>query len=72
MDDALLYGSAANLAKAIRTKQVSVKEMIETHLQRIEAVNPALHAVVQLAAERALDEERVADFRLDSRWRPSF
>lgn len=61
MDDALLYGSAVALARAIRGKQVSVTEVVEAHLQRIEAVNPALNAVVQLAAERALDEARAAD-----------
>jgi amidase len=61
MDDALLYASAATLARAIRDKQVSAREVVEAHLYRIEAVNPTLHAVVQLAAERALDEARAAD-----------
>ena len=61
MDDALLYTSAATLARAIRDKRVSVKEVVEAHLQRIDDVNPALRAVVQLAAERALDEARAAD-----------
>jgi amidase len=61
MDDALLYASATTLAQAIRDKQVSPKEVVEAHLQRIEEVNPTLHAVVQLVADRALDEARTAD-----------
>lgn len=61
MDDALQYASAAAMARAIRDQQVSVKDVVEAHLERIEAVNPALNAVVKLAAERALDEARAAD-----------
>jgi amidase len=61
MDDTLLYASASAIARAIRGQQVSVKEVVEAHLERIEAVNSSLNAVVQLAAERALDEARVAD-----------
>ena len=61
MDDALLYASATTLAQAIRDKQVSAKEVVEAHLQRIAEVNPTLHAVVQLVADRALDEARMAD-----------
>jgi len=61
MDDALLYASATTLAQAIRDKQVSTKEVVEAHLQRIEEVNPTIHAVVQLVADRALDEARTAD-----------
>ena len=60
----LLSISAAALARAIQTKKVSVKEVVETHLQRLAEVNPALNAVVQLASDRALDEARVADLAL--------
>ena len=57
----LLSSSAAALAQAIRSKKVTVKEVVEAHLQRIAEVNPALNAVVQLAGERALEEARLAD-----------
>lgn len=60
----LTYSSTAALAHAIRTKQVSSEEVITAHLARIEAVNPKLNAVVQLAAERALAEARAADSAL--------
>lgn len=61
MDHALLDMSAVQLAQLIRDQEVSTKEVVEAHLQRIETVNPALQAVVQLAAERALAEARAAD-----------
>ncbi len=60
MDD-FLFGSATALVRAIRTKEVSAAEAVTAHLARIEAVNPALNAVVQLAPERALHEAEEAD-----------
>ena len=59
--DELIYSSAASIAKAIRDKKVSVREVVEAHLKRIEEVNPKLNAVVTLCGDRALDEARVAD-----------
>jgi len=57
----LVPASAADLAKAIRSKQVSSREVIEEHLQRIEAVNPKLNAVAQLVAEDAMRQAADAD-----------
>ncbi len=62
--DPLTYSSTEALADAIRTKRVSSEEVVKAHLERIEAVNPKLNAVVQMAAERALDEAREADAAL--------
>jgi amidase len=59
--DELIYASAVTIAQAMREKKVSAKEVVEAHLQRIEAVNPALNAVVYTVSERALDEARAAD-----------
>ena len=59
--DELLFGSATALVRAIRTGEVSAVEAVTAHLGRIEAVNPALNAVVQLATERALREAEEAD-----------
>jgi amidase len=53
--------SATELADAIRGKQASSLEVIEAHLQRIEAVNPSVNAVVILMAEQALEAARAAD-----------
>lgn len=69
MDD-LIYTSAAELGRAIARKQVSSEEVIRAHLHRIEAVNPKLNAVVQLVAERALEEARKADTALVRRHEP--
>ncbi len=62
----LHYASAAALAKAIREREFSSLEVIEAHLQRIEAVNPKLNAVVQIAGEAARDQAREADAALAS------
>ena len=59
--DELIYSSAASIARAIRDKKVSAREVIEAHLKRIEEVNPKLNAVVTLCGERAVDEARAAD-----------
>jgi amidase len=57
----LLYTSATTIAQAICDKQVSATEVVEACLQRIEAVNPALNAVVQVIGPRARMEALAAD-----------
>jgi len=59
--DELIYASATAMAQAIRDRRVSATEVVEAHLQRIEAVNPALNAVVQVAGARARLEALAAD-----------
>jgi amidase len=63
MDD-IIDASATDLARAIRAKAISSAEVVQVYLQRIEAVNPHLNAVVQLRAEAALAEARAADAAL--------
>lgn len=53
--------STTELAEAIRTTQASSAEVVEAHLRRIEAVNPAINAVVIVLAERALQAAEAAD-----------
>ena len=60
----IIYASAKTMAQAIQDKHVSAVELVETHLARIDEVNPALNAVVQLAAERARAEAVEADAAL--------
>jgi amidase len=60
----VIYASATALTRAIRAKEISSAEVVQTCLQRIAAVNPALNAVVQLHAEAALAEARAADAAL--------
>lgn len=57
----ITYASATALARAIREREVSSREVIEAHVRRIEAVNANLNAVAQLTAERALERAREAD-----------
>lgn len=56
----LIYSDATRLAELIRTKQVSPVEVIQAHLDRIEATNPAINAVVTVA-ETALQSARAAE-----------
>lgn len=53
--------SALELAAAIKTRHVSVREVIDSHLRRIEAVNGAINAVVMVMADQALEEAAAAD-----------
>jgi amidase len=53
--------SATELAALIRARQVSVREVIEAHLSRIDAVNPALNAIVIRLDEQALAAADAAD-----------
>lgn len=43
------------LAGAIRDRRISSRELLGEYLRRVEAINPALNAVVTIDAERALD-----------------
>lgn len=56
--------SATALARAIRSKDISALNVVTAYLERIETINPTINAVVQLAADRALDEARAADAAL--------
>jgi len=50
----LYYQDATALAALIRTKQVTPREVVQAHLDRISAVNPQLNALVTLLADEAL------------------
>jgi amidase len=52
------------LAEAIRQKQVSSREVIQAHLDRIEAINPTVNAVTVTLAESALAAADKADQQL--------
>ena len=59
----LLSLSAIQQARLIRERQVSSLELVQAHLDQIEKVNPAIHAVIEVFADRALAEARAADAR---------
>ena len=60
----IIYSSATFIAQSIRDKEVSAVEVVQAHLDRIAEVNPKLNAVVQLCADRALEEAADADAAL--------
>ena len=61
MDNQTLLRPAADVARLLRDRRLSSRELTEALLARIEAVNPRLNAVVQLRAEEALAEAAAAD-----------
>jgi amidase len=58
---ALLYSSAADLARAIREREVSSEEVVLAFLKRIAELNPILNTVIQIAPESAREQARAAD-----------
>src|SRR5688572_9972943 len=59
--ETLLFQSATDAAQAVRRKELSSRELTEMLIERIEAVNPALNAVVELRREGTLQEALAAD-----------
>jgi amidase len=57
----ILTRSATDAAGMLRRREISSRELTELLLARIDAVNPALHAVVELRREAALQEAAAAD-----------
>lgn len=53
--------SARRMAEAVRAREVSARELLEAHLDRIERLNPRVNAVVTLVPERAREEADRAD-----------
>ena len=54
MANELWRKSAHELAALIRGKQVSSREVVTSHLERIDAVNPRVNAITVTLAESAL------------------
>jgi amidase len=61
MQETLLFHSATDVARRLRLKELSSRELTEMLLTRIEAVNPAMNAVVELQGEAAFREAVAAD-----------
>jgi Asp-tRNA(Asn)/Glu-tRNA(Gln) amidotransferase A subunit family amidase len=60
LPEALLRMPLEAIARAIRARKFSAREVMEAHLERIERLNPTLNAIVTLAPD-ALDRARQAD-----------
>jgi amidase len=59
--DATMFASASDAAAVVRRKEISSRELTEMVLARVDAVNPALNAVVELRRDAALQEAAAAD-----------
>jgi amidase len=57
----ILFGSAGDAVRSLRSGEVSSRELTEMLLARIDKVNPAVNAVVEVRAEAALRAASVAD-----------
>jgi Asp-tRNA(Asn)/Glu-tRNA(Gln) amidotransferase A subunit family amidase len=68
----LLFTPATEAASFVRRKQVSARELTEALLARIDAVKPAVNAVVELRAEQALAEADVDAFLCPVNFTPAF
>ncbi|SFO90350.1 amidase [Actinomadura madurae] len=64
MSEEICFASARDLARRIRTRDLSAREVLQAHLDQIERTNPRVNAVVTLVAERAAEQARAADERL--------
>ncbi|MGP4024278.1 amidase [Actinomadura sp. 3N407] len=70
MSDEIHFMSARDLARRIRARELSAREVVQAHLDQIERTNPRVNAVVTLVAEEAARQAREADERLASGVRP--
>jgi amidase len=61
--DELCDLSAIELAARVRRRDVSAREVLGSHLARIERANPHVNAIVTLVAERAMADAARADDR---------
>ena len=51
--DDICLARAVDLARMLRRKKISAREVLEAHLTRIEAVNPKVNAIITLVADQA-------------------
>lgn len=57
----LLYLSASEIARRIRSRKLTSREAVETHIREIERVNPVINAVVADRFAEAREEAARAD-----------
>jgi len=57
----LCFLTATEMARRLRRKEVSARELVDAHLRQIERVNPKVNAIVTLTADLARDLAGKAD-----------
>ncbi|GAB3672805.1 amidase [Saccharopolyspora tripterygii] len=63
-DERLWACTAVDLAQLVADRQVSAREVVEAHLDRVDAVNPQVNAVTEVFADTAAAEAAELDARL--------
>ncbi|WP_224751266.1 amidase [Microbacterium helvum] len=58
------HASAADIAGAVRRREVSAAEVVEAHLERIARVNPGMNALTVVFADRAREAASTVDSTL--------
>lgn len=64
MSEEICFAPARELARRIRARELSAREVVQAHLDQIERVDPQVNAIVTLVAERAMEQALDADERL--------
>ncbi len=59
--DDLCFLSATELVRRMKAKELSAREVVAAHIARVEAVNPAVNAIVTFVPEQALAAAAAAD-----------
>jgi Asp-tRNA(Asn)/Glu-tRNA(Gln) amidotransferase A subunit family amidase len=62
----LTFLPIVTMAQRIREKQISPVELVDAHLAKIERLNPRLNAFIELDADRARQQARVAEAEIMS------
>lgn len=57
----MIFTTASELAEAIRTRQLSSREVVEAHIERIEHVDKRINSVVIRRFDEARREADAAD-----------
>jgi len=60
-EEELAFATVATLSRLLRSRQVTSTELTELYLRRLERYDAALHCVVTLTGELALEQARRAD-----------
>ena len=60
-DSEICYLTATELSRRILARDISAREVMETHLAQIDRVNPRVNAIVTLIPEQALEMADAAD-----------
>jgi amidase len=65
-NDGLCFRSATDLAADIRARDLSVREVVQAHVDQIERVNPRVNAICTFLPDEALEQAAEADAALAS------